>query len=500
MLKTVRVAAAVICFLAISLLFFDVTGTAVRYWGWMAKWQFVPAVLGLNLLVLAVLLGVTFLFGRVYCSVLCPLGIYQDACNAFAGFVSGKRKRRRGRFGYKRQHQKARLIFLGLFASALVLGAAGVIATSYSSILDPYGAFGRMATWIFRPGAVEINNALADVAEHNDSYAFASLSHAAIVWPVLALAIITALIVTIMSYTGGRNYCNTLCPVGTVLGMISKHSIMKLAIDTDSCTNCGSCARHCKSSCIDPKAHEIDYSRCVMCLDCVGVCREHAISLKKSKRKSQAETGTVDKERRAFLASGAILTTALASHADGGLAPLKVKKTPVREIKVVPAGAESKRRLDKLCTACQLCISNCPNNVLTPSTDTVDLMQPVMNFEKGYCRPECDICGNICPTGAILPLDLPVKASTKIGTAKVNLSACISAAYGQKCGLCSRSCPAGAITMVPSTDGKHMPVVDAEACIGCGSCEYHCPVGKTASIRAEYPAIHVEGIDIHRLI
>jgi len=203
-----------------------------------------------------------------------------------------------------------------------------------------------------------------------------------------------------------------------------------------------------------------------------------------------------------MIVAGAMAAKAVESATDGGLAPMKKKKAPMRAMPVTPAGSVGAKWLAEHCIACQLCITNCPNGLLRPSTDPATFMQPVMNFTEGFCRPECTRCADICPAGAIRPIDRVTKSSTKIGTAVVDLDTCISAAYGQKCGNCSTRCPAGAITMiaVSETDSRLRPLVDAEACIGCGSCEYHCPVGKTGSIRAEYPAIHVEGLDIHRTI
>lgn len=511
MLKTLRIILAIISFVMLTLLFIDVTGFAASHWGTLPMFQLVPALLSLNLVVILILVVLTLILGRVYCSIICPLGVYQDIINRVATCFTGKKKRRLGRFRYKSSPTPWRRLFLGIFVLTLAAGMFSAVGIAVSSLIEPYSAFGRMMTWLVRPGAVEVNNLLADSAAERGSYAFAAVSQLPISIPLLAVAALTFLVVTVMAWRGGRDYCNTVCPVGTVLGYLSRYSWLKPVIDTDKCTRCGSCGRHCKASCIDTKNHKIDYSRCVTCFDCINTCTEGAITYAHPKTKKHEVEATPaeapDTKRRAFLSGGVIVASALASHAvtsavDGGLAPLKTKKLPKRETAPVPAGAGSITSLHRRCVACQLCITNCPNGVLRPSM-TADgfFMQPVMDFTTGYCRPECTICADVCPTGAIAPIDTTTKSSTKIGTAIVDLDHCISATYGQHCGNCATRCPAGAISMIETTPGGNLrPLVNESACIGCGSCEYHCPVGKTASLSSDYPAIHVEGVEVHRTI
>lgn len=521
MLRYTRILLAIASFLAVTLLFIDVTGFAAAHWSWMAKWQLVPALLSLNIIVLAVLIGLTLLFGRVYCSIICPLGIYQDIISKIHNVFLGKRKRKLGRFCYSENHQLLRNIFLGVFAFLILSGFVFGIGAAFASLIEPYGAYGRIATWFVRPSAVEINNAVADSLNADGNYLLYAAHHLPLSIPLIVVAAITFVVVTGLAWKGGRTYCNNVCPVGTILGYLSRFSWLKPVIDTEKCTRCGSCARHCKASCIDAKNHAIDYSRCVTCFDCINHCKFGAIKYVHSaaqKAESNSNTPTdndstnrpttdTDTSRRAFLTGGMLVAGTVAAKAvksatDGGLAPMKTKKLPMREVPVAPAGSRGVSELGEHCIACQLCITNCPNGILSPSTDVENFMQPVMNFTEGFCRPECTRCSDVCPAGAILPIDVATKSSTKIGTAVVDLKTCISAAYGQKCGNCATRCPAGAIQMiaVSPTDNRLRPLVDTEACIGCGSCEYHCPVGKTGSMRAEYPAIHVEGIEVHRTI
>ncbi|MDE6130038.1 MAG: 4Fe-4S dicluster domain-containing protein, partial [Muribaculaceae bacterium] len=226
---------------------------------------------------------------------------------------------------------------------------------------------------------------------------------------------------------------------------------------------------------------------------------------KQSESNQNTDNGASGVSRRAFLLTGGFVAGSLAVKAavegDGALAAVRQKKAPLRKTPLVPPGSLGLLHLGSHCTACQLCIRACPEGVLRPSTSLDSFMQPRMEFTDAYCRPECTACSSVCPAGAILPLDTATKASTKIGRAVVDITLCISA-NGQKCGNCSRQCPSGAIMMVPVDADKPdvlMPVVSDEICIGCGACEYNCPVGTAGIIKSsEHSAIHVEGIEIHR--
>ena len=505
MLKAVRIILALLSFAAVCLLFVDVNGYAAAHWGWMAKIQLVPALLALNLGVVAVLALCTLLFGRVYCSIVCPLGVYQDFINSLRGRI-GKKKKRKNRFRFKPENTKLRYGFFSVFVVLLVLGLLGVVANSFAGMLDPYSSFGRIMGQLIVPGAragigTVAQNVAADGYFFLDSVPLPSpLSFA-----VMAVAVVSLLVVTVMAWRGGRDYCNTVCPVGSVLGFISRYALLRINIDTDKCNGCGKCGRNCKASCIDTKNHEIDLSRCVVCMDCIGNCSQNAISFSRVKKVSSRYENAPDKGRRLFLAASAFVAGSAAMKAadkttDGGLEPLQKKHSHSGILRAVPAGSASLEHLSSVCTACQLCVSACPNGVLKPTADFEGFMQPHMVFTQGYCRPDCTVCSDVCPAGAIKPISVEEKAVTKIGTAHVDASICISASQGVDCGSCSRHCPAGAITMVGLPDGNLRPVVDEGACIGCGSCEYHCPVGNVVGLGSKTAAIYVEGIEQHRKI
>lgn len=504
MLRKIRLIVATVFFVLITLLFLDFTGTVHAWFGWMAKIQFLPAVLALNVGVIFFLVVLTLLFGRIYCSVICPLGIFQDTIS----WISGKRKKKKYRFSYSPAISWLRYGVLGIFIIAILAGFGSLVA-----LLAPYSSYGRIVSNLFAPLYQWGNNALAYWAERADSYAFYETE----VWikglSTFIIAVATLVTLFVLAWRNGRTYCNTICPVGTVLGVLSEYSLFRPVIDTKKCNNCGLCSRQCKAACINGKEHQIDYSRCVVCMDCLDTCKHGAISYTYRLKKVEANSGAkpekviagkkpMDETRRNFLSVTALFATSSVIKAqekkvDGGLATIEDKKIPERATPLVPPGAQSIRNFASHCTACQLCVSVCPNQVLRPSTDLAKLMQPEVSYERGYCRPECTKCSEVCPAGAILPITRADKSAIQIGHAVWIEKNCIPLTDGMECGNCARHCPVSAITMVASKpdDAKSLkiPVVNVERCIGCGACENLCP-------SRPFSAIYVEGHENHRTV
>ena len=547
MLRKIRITLAAICFVAVTLLFLDFTGTLHLWFGWLAKIQFLPAVLALNFVVIAILLVLTLLFGRIYCSVICPLGIFQDCVSN----LSSRRKGKKARFSYSKEIKWLRYGVLVLFVIALVAGLNALVA-----LLAPYSAYGRMVQSLLAPVWQWGNNLLAWIAERQDSYAFVTKD----VWlkslPTLIVAAVTFVVVVVLAWRNGRTYCNTICPVGTTLSFFSRFAMFRPVIDKSKCKSCHACERKCKAACIDVDNHKIDYSRCVDCFDCIDSCRLGALKYRfawgrgvgsgstgaetpqnapvgskmtsdESKngqnRSSAAPTPVAepvvrqgsptieatDNGRRAFLVGGAAviggsLLSSIPMRAeeeeikdkkrDGGFAEVLPKKAPNRKTPITPFGSESVEKFYKHCTACQLCVTVCPNNVLRPSSRLEHLMQPEMSFEKGYCRPECVKCSEVCPAGAILKITPEEKTEWKVGTAGVDYDLCVVNRDGVSCGNCARHCPVGAIRMVRKNpdDEKspRIPSVNEEKCIGCGACENLCPSRPISAITVNGYSVH----------
>ncbi len=554
MLKKIRITLGAIFFVCLTLLFLDFTGTLHAYLGWMAKVQLLSAILAHNVVIVAVLVVLTLIFGRIYCSVICPLGVMQDI------FLKIGLRGKKNKLSYSKPKRVLRYSMLVVFLVSLI-GGTGVIA----HILAPYSAYGRIASSLLSPVYKWGNNLLADIAERSDSYAFYEVEVWTQVGATMLIAILTLGIVGILALRNGRTYCNTICPVGTVLGLIAKFSWLKPVIDTNKCKDCGKCAKNCKAACIDAKNHAIDYTRCVACMDCLENCSFKAISYCHPKKVGNKPTeemsdntlktpdtpvsapdtpvsapdtpvstndtadttngsadmakDTPDNGRRTFLVSTALFGVAAAVKAqeertDGGLAVIEDRVPVHTEFPVIPAGSFSLNHLTQHCTACQLCVSACPQGILQPSTDLSRLMQPEMHYENGYCRPECTRCADVCPAGAIKPITRENKASTQIGHAVWVRKNCVPLTDGELCGNCARNCPAGAIEMVKAdelpnlTDSereaiaktrgrrprpKMVPAINTERCIGCGACEALCPA-------RPFTAIYVEGHKVHKEI
>ena len=487
MLRKIRTILAVVFFALITLLFLDFTGTAHHWLDWMAKIQFLPAVMALNVVVIVALVLLTLVFGRIYCSVICPLGVFQDVLARF--------RRKKNKYSYSKEVRWLRYPVLVLFIIALVAGV-GIIF----QLLAPYSSYGRIATMIFQPLWMLGNNVLAAIAERADSYAFYSVD----VWmkslPVFIIALVTLVVLIVLAWRGGRTYCNTICPVGTTLSFFARFSWLKVRFDADKCKNCSMCSKNCKAACIDYKTHTVDYSRCVVCGNCIDKCKFGA--LKYSFSPTAKKNDSVDASKRSFLIAGALASTAALAQKkeklmDGGLAELEDKVTPERQTPLTPPGSRSFQNFADHCTGCQLCVSECPNDVLRPSTDLMHFMLPSMSYEKGYCRPECTRCSDVCPAGAIKPLDDVEKSSIQIGHAVWIKKNCVALTDEVECGNCARHCPSGAIEMVqldPNDEESPMvPAINEAACIGCGACEYVCP-------SRPFSAIFVEGHEVHRKI
>lgn len=462
MLRKLRIVFAVAALAVFTILFLAPWEGAPWRLDFIAKWQIVPAILAGNMLIVGILVLLTLLIGRIYCSVICPLGLLQDGVS----WLSGLRKGKKMRFTPSPEKKWLRYGVFVLFAVALIAGVHGIVA-----LLEPYSAFGRIMT-----------SALGRILTFSTCF----------------IAGATLIIIVILAWKNGRTWCNTFCPVGALLGFFSRFSLFRPVIDASKCKDCHLCEKKCKASCIDIAAKKIDLSRCVDCFDCIDSCKFGAL---KFHFVIPGSTGNLshDGGRRTFLSAGALALGAATLEAqskkvDGGLAAIEGKKAPQRSVPLTPFGSESVKDFYHKCTACQLCVSVCPNNVLRPSTSLEHLMQPEMSYENGYCRPECTDCSQVCPSDAILPLTPAEKTSHKIGLASVDRDLCVVSRDGVSCGNCARHCPVGAIRMVPldpsEPKGLRIPAVDESRCIGCGACEYLCP-------SRPFSAITVNGLHVH---
>lgn len=273
-LRLLRILLAALSLLALTAVFLDFTGTAAAWFGWTAKLQFWPSVLALSVASIAAILACTLLFGRIYCSVVCPLGIFQDLLiflRRLFGF----------RFSANAEAPKARVLRECLRGALAAVFLGGGFLGLHFQWLEPYAIYGRAASALLAPLARLGNNALADWAERHASYAFHTVEVVLPATSVIAVSAGALALVAVLAVWKGRLWCNAACPVGTLLGCASKVSLTKPKIDAAKCVKCGLCARACKAQCIDVANGTIDRSKCVACFDCGAVCGKGALTWSK---------------------------------------------------------------------------------------------------------------------------------------------------------------------------------------------------------------------------
>lgn len=478
-LKWLRVTVAVIFFIGIAYAFLhhipawnvpNMTGggEGVEDSFSLARWQLVPSVLGtlsgaaVSVVILGVLLLLTLLFGRVYCSFICPLGILQDIVFRIRRWLAPKR-------------------FLKFSRPV------------------PWMRYGVLALL----AAIWSNNLLAADSSSAD---LVQMDYFPAAFPVLLASAGMLGLVAVMSAWKGRLYCNTVCPVGTFLGLLSRISLFRLGFDPASCKKCGKCVKSCKAQCLNLKEYKIDSSRCVACYDCVRSCSEGGIryrwftrvrqQIPAQKKKvppasapssSAAVPSIAGSSRRQFLEATAVGLAAAAFSGCRGDAARKLDPTQC----VLPPGAGSLERFLDICTGCQMCVANCPTHVLQPSYLQLGLkgfMKPRMDFATKYCLYDCHRCAEVCPTGAIRRMPVTAerdtegitKDTTRIAVARFYVCRCLVARKDMDCGACTEHCPTKALYTVPyiGRDGQEhrLPRLDPSLCIGCGACEHACPV------------------------
>ena len=265
MLKTIRIVGAVAVFVGLNLFFLGFAdGTGV-----LAQVQFVPACLAFNAVVLGVVAGVTLLAGRLYCSIVCPLGIFQDVV------LWIRRRFRRTSFLFRAGRPVVRAVAAVLFAALLLCGAA-----SLAGLVEPYSVYGRFATHLFEPLAAACNNYVADLCMRWGRPCMLKSEIFIRGWSALAVAGVSLAALTVVAALRGRLFCNTVCPVGAVLGLLSAKPLVRIRLDGEKCVKCGLCAKACKAECIDVANGKVDQSRCVRCFTCIGTCKKGALSWK----------------------------------------------------------------------------------------------------------------------------------------------------------------------------------------------------------------------------
>jgi ferredoxin len=479
--------------LAVAAVFLDVGHLLPASWTRVVtSLQFGPALLnaltgaGMAIAGLVFVLLLTLLFGRVYCSHLCPLGVLQDIVIWFRQRVMKHR-----RFPYVaprfRWHYAITTATIGL---AL---AGSMIAVD---LLEPYSNAGRILADLVRPILMLANNAAAMLAGLTDQTWLQLMPIALPHWTTLAGAIAFTGFIAILSYRSGRLFCNLLCPVGGLLSVISHRPAFAIRIRGTECIDCGLCERVCRAQCIDSERRTIDTAACVGCFDCLTACPTHGMDFvwktgHNEAQKAQEGEGGFAARRRLLTSIGAIGTSALMPLRDEK--ELQSSYDAAKSRPVVPPGGGSTDRFSNLCTSCHLCVAACPTQVIQPAAleyGWSGLFQPKMDYAVNYCTFDCVACGDICPTGALVPLTLDAKHVLQLGKVVFVKEDCIVETKKKDCGACAEHCPTKAVRMVPFEGKLRIPEVDNQYCVGCGACEHACP---TIPRRA----IYIDPLNVH---
>ena len=508
-LKRMRVIVSLVFLICTTLVFLDYRNlipedliTGIIYL------QFVPSLLkfinvtSLSILGFIIVILLTLLFGRVYCSTVCPLGIMQDVLSWIARKF---RKKKKKYYRYSKPHTVLWYSILIPTALLFLFGSIFLI-----SLLDPYSNFGRFMTYFGKPVVVAANNGVSSILEKFDVFALFPVLLKKIPVKIMILPLLILALVIWMSVTRGRLYCNTVCPVGALLGLISNVSLFRIGIDEKECTECGLCARVCKSSCMNYSEAAVDFTRCVGCYNCLTVCPTDAVTyqphlpglIQKLRRRNDGQNigsnETPDMTKRGFVKGSVAFFLGMAGIRLIQDTPVNKNPTEIpedKEFPVSPPGSRSIENFNDCCTACSLCVSACPTYVLQPSFFQYGLsgiMQPHMDYHNGFCNYDCTICTDICPTGAILPVILEEKKLVQLGIAQFIKENCIVHTDKTDCGACSEVCPTKSCHMVPYEGSLVIPEVLEETCVGCGACEFACPT-------TPYKAIYVNGNAIHQV-
>ncbi|MCD7739957.1 MAG: 4Fe-4S binding protein [Candidatus Gastranaerophilales bacterium] len=401
----IRLSIAVIIFilaiLGITGLFYPVKIFDIQF-GALLQRVFVDfSIIAVILLICIIVL--TVIFGRIYCSMLCPFGIMQE----IAAHI------------IKKENEYTKNNPLKYYTAAIVFGILTGTSALALKYFEPYTYFGSLFSFSI-------------------------------------LGIIAAIIVLILVFLKNRIFCTNVCPVGALLGLLSKLSLNKLYIQQDICVSCGMCQKNCPSGCINSAEKTIDNETCIKCMKCIALCPKNAINY----GKKPEQNTKFSLKRRQIIISASVLALFGAMIKTG----IIIKDEIIRKYKdiILPPGAVSEEEFINKCFNCNLCVSNCPNKIIVKSDKNFSAVH--IDYNKGYCEKNCNKCTQICPTGAIRRINLEEKQKTRIALAAINNENCT------KCGVCISVCPYNAITK----DINNQITIDGSKCTGCGKCKSQC--------------------------
>ncbi len=455
------------------------TGYVYRYLGWGC-----------------IILALTLLFGRVFCNWICPYGTLHQFIGWLFNILPAKKRIEKNRY---RDFYFLKYVILGVFLLMAAMGALQI------GLLDPICLMYRTFATVFAPAsdmavdraALTANNLKLDTLWF-DNLKFAPGAPRRVFvgsfWVGLMLFVLVA-----MNLYIPRFFCRTLCPLGSLLGVISRFSIFRINRDVHKCTNCDLCLVRCEGA-SDPQSM-LRLSECFSCMNCIDDCPEDALNFTAfGQDKKQVVPGPdLSRRKLIFTATAGLLAVPLVKNhgvnTDDNFSPLLIRP---------PGSVEEDLFLSK-CIKCDQCINTCPTNVLQPATfeegGLEALWTPVMNFNIGHCQLKCNLCSEVCPTGAIRKITVEEKLGkgefaeqgpVRLGTAFYDRGRCLPHAMEIPCVVCEEVCPVSPKAIQTHDeevkDGfgnivvLNKPFIIPDLCIGCGICQNECPVTDSRAV------------------
>jgi polyferredoxin/formate hydrogenlyase subunit 6/NADH:ubiquinone oxidoreductase subunit I len=408
----------------------------------------------------------TLLLGRFFCNWICPYG----SLHQFVGWLFWRRgeKETVEANRYRRSQHVKYYILVAMLLAAL-FGSLQI------GLLDPICLLYRSMTGAIVPALnMPAPELLGDYRFHQGAWLIGFLLFGLVA----------------MNLVYPRFFCRVLCPLGALLGLLSRFAWWRIERDPDKCTGCDRCRLHCEAAC-DPHTR-LRKAECFVCFNCIEDCPEGALSFvlfPSSKR----EVAGPDASRRKLIFAG---VTGLLFFPFARLTGRSTRNFSSQVIR--PPGAVEELEFLERCVKCDQCIRVCPTNVIQPDwfdSGLEGLWSPILNFRMGYCQLHCTACGYVCPTGAIQRIsveqklglgDFAEQGPIRLGTAHIDPGRCLPHSKNVACVVCEEVCPTspkaiyGERVTKTLRDGGEieltLPRVDIDRCIGCGICECECPV------------------------
>jgi len=465
--------------------------------------QVVPSLLWFALPVV----GLSLLLGRAFCGWVCPMGTAIDIAERVLR-VRGRRPAkapawRRVKFYVLLALLVTMLLPVGHFQPEQ-RGLRTSVGLASTYLLDPLALLTRTVTVSFFPAvqwAASTTSKTLMAYSYSDYVSRHPLLEKALspfqdeTLAIARTAYFRLGLVTFLFFAGlialgtlaNRFWCRNLCPLGALLGFLGKRAPVRLHI-SEACNRCLRCATTCKMGAFTENPHQYYGPECIACYSCLAVCPQHAISITVGYAPAERDDAVRLDRRRVLGAAGLGLAAAVLPKVDWAA---KTSSTGDRVLKVSgetllrPPGALPEDPFVTTCARCGECMAICPTNTLQPALGEGGLEAlgtPILVPRIGPCTQGCTACGGVCPVQALRPFTVAEKSYLYLGTAQVNRSTCIAWAQGKQCVICQEACSYHAITQ----DREHeigRPVVNPEICVGCGQCEWVCPVEPRGAIR-----------------